>query len=91
MTVFTGRKRHIPAPLRLPEVPAKPSFQLIQKKPQKGVDGLRLHRIMRGSLRDTVDFSRLPKDTRRRKRIVANTSFACIMVGPPNGNVGLVL
>jgi len=66
-----------------PEAPAGPSFQLIEKKLEKGVDGIRFARIMRGSLRDTVDFSGLPKDTYRRQRIVAKTSFACIMVGPP--------
>jgi hypothetical protein len=73
------------------KAPAGASFQLIEKKLEKGVDPIRFARIMRGSLRDTVYLSGLPKDTCRRKRIVAKTSFACIMVGPPDRTVGLVL
>jgi hypothetical protein len=42
------------------------AFELILKKAEKGVDGNSLRRIMRGSLRDTVDFSGLPRKTCRR-------------------------
>ncbi len=81
--VSAGEKGSFCASGGLARAPVKRAFELIQKKLEKGIDAFGLHRIMRGSLRDMVSFSGLPKDTRRRKRIVANTSFACIMVGPP--------
>ena len=80
--LFTRRKRAFWPHRGPPECRARASFQRIEKKLEKGVDGNQFARIMRGSLRDTVYFSRPPKDTCRRTRIVAKTSFACIMVGP---------
>jgi hypothetical protein len=80
--VFPGINRPIRLCFAIPRAPVRGPFQRFEKKLEKGVDGSEIARIMRGSLRDTVDFSGPQKDTCRRKRIVAKTSFACIMVGP---------
>ena len=67
---FPGKSR-ISALDRQRGSPCERRIQPCKKNFKKGVDGVRFARIMRGSLRDTVYLSGLPKDTCRRTRIVA--------------------